>query len=120
MPGLRGGGGSSAASALYSTKVIGAYYTTQAPSLGWTTAAGDAALNDLMCFPVVLAAGTLDRLAQQHFASPTASELARLGLYADSSGKPGALVVDAGTIDLSTAAAVKTKTISVTVSTPAL
>jgi hypothetical protein len=66
--------------------------------------------------PIWLQAGTLDRLYAQHFTDATASELLRVGIYADDNGRPGALVLDAGTIDLSTATGVKSLSISQAVS----
>lgn len=62
--------------------------------------------------PVRLEAGTLDRIAAQHFATTAASEVMRLGIYECKDGRPGSLVLDAGTIDLSTATAFKSITIS--------
>jgi hypothetical protein len=72
-----------------------------------------AALNLVHYVPIYMVTGTLDRIAQQHLGSPTASEVLRMGIYTDTGeGWPNALVVDAGTIDLSTAAAKKEITIS--------
>lgn len=67
----------------------------------------------LYAAPKVLRAGTLVAIAARHFGTPTAGEVFRMGVYADNgNGYPGALLFDAGTIDLSTAAAVKSITIS--------
>lgn len=64
--------------------------------------------------PIRLSAGTIDRISIYHFDTPTASEVMRLGIYtySQTTGRPGNLVVDAGTVDLSTAAAAKAATIS--------
>jgi hypothetical protein len=75
------------------------------------------AIARLYARPVRMTAGTLDRLYVKHVASPTASEVIRLGIYTDSNGRPDALVLDAGTVDLSTAAAIKSITISQAVNT---
>jgi hypothetical protein len=91
--------------------VINSYYTTMIGGGTWVNKAQ--VLNLMICTPIWLEAGTLDRLAQEHNATTAAGETARLGLYADNGrGIPGALVVDGGTIDLSTATGVKTVTIS--------
>lgn len=57
---------------------------------------------------------TFDRIAANHTATAVASSVGRLGIYANhaTDDKPGALILDAGTIDLSTAAAFKTITIN--------
>lgn len=91
---------------------IGSYYSTFiAGTANWAFAAP--VLNLLYLTPIWLEAGTLDRIAQEHGGSPTASEVMRLGLYSDSGrGAPSSLLLDAGTIDLSTATAVKAITIS--------
>lgn len=69
-------------------------------------------LGRLYARPIVLSAGTLDRIGANHAGSATASELLRLGIYRNTNGRPSSLVLDAGTIDLSTATANKTITIS--------
>ena len=76
-------------------------------------------LNRMYARMIHLSAGTLDRMGVRHDnTTGAAGEVLRLGLYKDSNGRPGALVVDAGTIDLATAAAaVKTVTISTAIST---
>lgn len=87
------------------------------PTVITTGNAGSSAgtLNRAEYAPILLAAGTLDRIAVNHLATPTASEVARLGLYSASTtdpSRPGARILDAGTVDLSTAAGVKAITIS--------
>jgi hypothetical protein len=72
-------------------------------------------LNQVQYTPILLGAGTLDRISINHFASPTASEVVRLGIYKSSSSKPSSLLIDAGTIDLSTALNVKSIPISLPV-----
>jgi hypothetical protein len=94
--------------------VTGRLYRTQASGGGNATASTIARLH---ARPFWLQAGTLDRLYVHHVANATASELVRLGIYADSSNRPGSLLLDAGTIDLSTATGVKSITISQAVST---
>lgn len=93
--------------------VVGAYYTTIIGMADpWTVGAG-AGLNVLQCTPAWMENGVLDRLAQQHTGAATTGEVARLGLYADNGrGAPGALIVDGGTIDLSTATGIKTVTVA--------
>lgn len=77
---------------------------------GLTT--GTRGLDILDSVRILLGAGTLDRIAAKHEASPTASEVLRLGIYIDDEGRPGSLLLDAGTIDLSTATGIKSITIS--------
>lgn len=75
----------------------------------------------LYAMPKLLRAGTIAGIAARHFGTATASEVCRLGIYADNgTGYPGALVIDAGTIDLSTAVAIKSITISQAISTSGL
>lgn len=91
--------------------VSGAYYMPEGHGGAMTNTNGG--LNALVVTPILLAAGTLDRIGIYHAASPTASEVARLGIYnSTATGLPSTLVVDAGTVDLSTAAAYKEITIS--------
>lgn len=45
---------------------------------------------------------TIDRIGVEVTASATGSPLIRLGIYEDSSGAPGTLILDAGTVDAST------------------
>lgn len=131
MPGPFGGGGAGAQGAqgaagaqgatgpsvVLAGHVVGPYYTTNFGSPQWNAGAGGDALNDLVCLPVWLEAGTIDRLAQQQFSAGAASEVFRMGIYNDNgSGKPGTLLVDGGTIDLSTASGVKTVTVNQAVS----
>lgn len=92
--------------------VSGVWYR---PALTANAGTTTSTLNLLHGRRVLLSAGTLDRIAAQHWATPTASEVCRLGIYADSSGRPGSLLLDAGTIDLSTAIAYKTITISLAI-----
>jgi hypothetical protein len=93
-------------------KVIGAYYTTIVRDRnGFQTGSGTAA-GVLVCTPIWLEAGTLDRLAQQSF-STAAGESVRLGIYSDNgTGRPGPLLIDGGSIDLSAGTGIKTVTIS--------
>lgn len=61
----------------------------------------------------MLPAVTLDRIQVQHFTTQAAGEVARLGIYNDNGrGYPGTLLLDAGTVDLSTAIATKSITIN--------
>lgn len=98
----------------------GEWYSMSGVVLAAGTAAGTAGL--LTCHPIPLKAGTtLDRIGVSHNATPTASEVARLGIYSDTgNGYPGALLLDAGTVDLSTAGSTsvpKAATISQTITT---
>lgn len=61
---------------------------------------------------IALSAGTLDRIMVEHAATTGAGETMRLGIYNDSGGRPGSLLLDAGTVDLSTATALKSITIA--------
>jgi hypothetical protein len=71
-----------------------------------------------VAMPILLRAGTLDRIAVNHNNTVTANETARLGIYSDDgNGYPGTLLLDAGTVDLGTATALKPITISQVVTT---
>ena len=53
--------------------------------------------------PLTLASAiTIDRIAIEVTGAGTAGSVCRLGLYSDDGGKPGALLVDAGTVDTTT------------------
>jgi hypothetical protein len=107
----------SAGMRLSSAAVAGRIYRSGWAAGGESNSTGGA-LGRLYARPVRMTAGTLDRLYIKHATVPTASELIRLGIYEDDgAGRPGALVLDAGTIDLSTAAAIKSITISQAVNT---
>jgi hypothetical protein len=105
-------------STLINGKLSGAYYTTHlAGATGWITGVSQNA-GIMTCVPIFLPAGTLVRIAQQHFANTPAGETLRMGIYNDNgSGLPGTLLLDAGSIDLSTATGVKEITISQAVAT---
>lgn len=56
---------------------------------------------------------TFDRIAISHAATTAgAGSVVRLGIYNNSNDRPGSLLLDAGTVDLTTAAGLKTITIS--------
>lgn len=75
-----------------------------------------ATLNKLYAVPFhVGASQAFDRIAVANVTG-VATAVMRVGLYQDSSGVPGALIVDAGTIDLSTGTGVKEVTINQTLS----
>lgn len=66
--------------------------------------------------PILLRAGTLSSILARHYSTTSAGEVLRMGIYADTGqGYPGALLVDAGTIDLSTAAGVKSISLTNTI-----
>lgn len=74
-------------------------------------------LGDMTAVRIHLEAGTLDRIAAHHFSTAGgAGEVQRLGIYNDDNGRPGSLLLDAGTIDLTTGNAFKAITISQAVS----
>jgi hypothetical protein len=100
-----------AESGLYEPSAVSGRWYRRAVT-GTTLGNAASTLNKIFVSRILLAAGTLDRIAIQHLSVSAASEVARLGIYKDSSGRPGALVVDAGTVDLSTAAGYKALTIS--------
>jgi hypothetical protein len=104
----------SALSALYAPAVSGRLYR---PATWQGVVSTPTTLGRLAGRSIRLQAGTLDRLYVNHDASATASELVRIGIYYDNNGRPGALLLDAGTIDLSTATAVKSITISQPITT---
>lgn len=91
--------------------VAGRWYR-RSINTGVVPAAGTRFLGELTATRIHLRAGTLTRIAVEHVASATASEVARLGIYNDTTGRPDTLLLDAGTVDLSTGVAVKTITIS--------
>lgn len=94
-------------------KVIGQFYGVQwAPKSGASNAAP--VFQAMYAVPMILKAGTLDRIAVNHFgATGAAGETERLGIYSDN-GKayPGALLIDAGTVATDVAGAVKAATIA--------
>jgi hypothetical protein len=72
-------------------------------------------LNRLYAMPFFVGrACVLDRLAQRVTVAGASSNTIRLGLYSDDNGKPGALLVDAGTADATTTG-VKALTVSVAI-----
>mgnify|MGYP000553028085 CR=1 FL=1 len=93
-----------------STTFVSAQYVTGLISPTTTSQTS----NRLYMYPFwVHTTTTFDRIAINHAAtSAGASSVCRLGIYNDSSGVPGTLLLDAGTVDLSTATAFKTITIS--------
>lgn len=74
--------------------------------LGDISLAGTFSLaNDCACYvPFEVAEGrAFDRIGlQMHWSGPQADTLVRLGIYENDDGDPGALVLDAGTVDTST------------------
>lgn len=88
------------------------YWPTPSSSLGTVAPT----LSELRAHPFPLAKQTtFDRIALDHQSTPTATSVGRLGIYSDNGrGEPGALILDAGTVDLSTAAALKSIVISQT------
>lgn len=100
-------GGSSAAPNAFSV-AVGNYFPTPNTSNSTVTPT----LDQLRAHPIVVTATTtFDRIAT-HCTTLSGSALARLGIYADNGrGQPGALVLDAGTVALSSTG-VRTITIS--------
>ena len=94
--------------------VSGSYYSHQV-----ATGRGTSALtqNVLRVGPFwVPSAGTYDRIGVEHTVLAGSSTF-RLGVYADDgTGQPGALVLDAGTVDTSTVASFQAITISIALS----
>jgi hypothetical protein len=86
----------------YLTPVSGEYMSTQFATSTWQPTGGFA-LGDAHYLPIMVARSiTIDALAIKVNASPAAGAVTRLGLYApDATGRPGALAVDAGTVDCS-------------------
>jgi len=79
--------------------------------------AGNQVQDRLYAVRIPLRSGTLDRIFAHHWTAATAGETFRLGIYSPTSaGLPGALLLDAGTIDLSTATGLKALTISQAIS----
>lgn len=75
-----------------------------------------ATLNKLYAVPFHVGdSQSFDRIAVANVTG-VATAVLRVGIYADSNGVPGALIVDAGTIDLSTGTGIKAVTISQTLS----
>jgi hypothetical protein len=85
-------------------------------STGITTTAGGPTANRMYLQPIVMSRRlTIDRLAVNHTATVAgAGSVVRLGIYANGTNGdlPGLLILDAGTIDLTTAAAFKALTMS--------
>ena len=71
-------------------------------------------LNVVEAMPIILRAGTLDRIGTNQSTGGNPGELFRLGIYADANGYPGALLVDAGTVSRDTLG-FKTVTISLAI-----
>lgn len=85
--------------------VSGKWYIPPATAI--PDAVGAPSYTRMFAVPVLLRAGTLTKLGAWHWGSPTAGETFRMGVYADNGNNyPGALLFDAGTIDMSTAAGV--------------
>lgn len=83
----------------YLNRVSGTYYG--AVGFGPSGSAVAMVVDKIYCIPfLVLKTETFDRISV--YVSTAAAGLAHLGIYADSNGKPGALVADYGTIDTST------------------
>ena len=95
------------------TQQSGRYYST--PVEAFTTASVSA--NLLTAIPIfVPVTATMDRIAIE--VTATGAGNARLGIYQDSGGLPGALVDDSGTVDVSSTG-LKTITISEVLTGPA-
>lgn len=95
-------------------RISGQYYYG-APGIGGSSGALST-LNKLTATPFFVGdSQAFDRIAVANVTG-VATAVMRVGLYRDSSGKPGALIVDAGTIDLSTGLGVKEVTINQTLS----
>lgn len=82
-----------------------------------TAGVGAPAYSRLYAVPLFLRAGTLDRIAINVFATGGVTEVTRLGIYNDSNGSPGSLLLDAGTVSNNAATGVIAATISQAVST---
>ena len=97
--------------------ISGQYYSYPSWNGSGVAAAGTVGL--LIAHPIILKAGrTLDRIAVSHNNTLTAGETCRLGIFNDNgNGYPGALLLDAGTVDLSTAPGMKAITISQAIAT---
>lgn len=81
--------------------VTGRYYSP----VGGTPSTAATAINTAVALPyMVPAACLLDRIAVE-VTTAAASGTCRLGIYADDNGTPGALLLDAGTVDTSTTGA---------------
>lgn len=88
---------------------IGAYVGL----IAYQAASSTAPLDGLLAHPVFMPAGTvIDRLVIEA-ATGHASATVRLGIYADANGYPGALLLDAGSIPV-TSAGIKTLTVNYT------
>jgi len=98
-----------------SPAVTGQWYRGGYPSGAASTPT--TAIGTMYARRFLLMSGTLVRIGAQHFSNATASELLRLGIYNDNNGLPGTLLLDAGTIDLSTATGFKQITISQAIAT---
>lgn len=89
-------------------QVSAQYITTAASATSSTMSA-----NRCYYLPIqVVRTATFDRIGVEHTATTAANAVARLGIYNSTNDLPSSLVLDAGTVDLSTAAALKTITIS--------
>lgn len=103
--------GGSSASAFGAIPRTGRYSGPSIPRLGnfGTIIAAEATLH---CMPlIVLYGGTADRMLFNIDTGGTTGAICRLGIYSDSSGYPGALLLDAGTVAAETTG-VKSITIS--------
>jgi hypothetical protein len=110
MPLVRAPASSSGAFAEAGPLLASAYYT----SWGGSNTPGESAaipdtVNYFLRFPVNRAC-TLDRIGLE-ITTAEAATVVRLGIYGDTNGKPGTLILDAGTID-SSGTGFLTKTIS--------
>jgi hypothetical protein len=78
---------------------------------------GTTTLNKAQVIPILLRAGTLDRIGCNQATNPTAGEFFRLGIYSDDgNGYPGALLVDGGQV-LRATSGFKTVTINQAITT---
>lgn len=89
----------------------GRYFRAPATTVPATSWAGGPAVGTMSLYPMVVwRTGTIDRIGI-NVQTLSATGLARMGLYANNGGLPGALLVDGGTVACSTVGA-KTVTVA--------